>query len=548
MSAKSVKSIPLEILNQNAEPSLVSWPGSSIQEQNEESFDQISRMTAAIFSVPVVWISFQNGKSHWLKSKVGLKEAQDPFLNEICKQDIQNQSVFEIQDAKQDLRFARNPLISHDNGLRFLAGASLISNEQVQLGTLWIADRQVRDISASQKEVLSMLAKQVVTQIELKEMTQVLQQKNWDLTKTQEELKKTTQFFQQVIDSMPLGVYCKDVRGNFPVTMWNQLMAQRTGKSSSEIIGKTAHDLLPKSEADFAMQMDLKVLATGETVEVQDERIDDLCGRKVYRHSRKVPLKNEKGEIEQILVVVEDITARREAQALLIQSSKMSSLGEMAAGIAHEINNPLAIICGRSQVMKELIQSGKMNSTHALESIEKITETALRISKIISGLRAFAREGSRDPFQHTSIQEIVKNATELCSNGLKSRSIQFDVTGLSPKLSIECRSVQIIQVLLNLLNNSSDAVSKLTDKWIRLDIRELESAVEFSVTDSGTGIPLDVQERMMQPFFTTKEIGQGTGLGLSISKGIIESHKGQIWYDGSKPHTCFVVQLPKSQK
>ena len=101
------------------------------------------------------------------------------------------------------------------------------------------------------------------------------------------------------------------------------------------------------------------------------------------------------------------------------------------------------------------------------------------------------------------------------------------------------------QVLLNLLFNARDAVRDLKDKWVRLEVMNLSDFVEFSVTDSGTGISNAVRERIMQPFFTTKDVGQGTGLGLSISRGIVEAHGGRLYYDEKSQHTRFVFVIPK---
>jgi C4-dicarboxylate-specific signal transduction histidine kinase len=116
-----------------------------------------------------------------------------------------------------------------------------------------------------------------------------------------------------------------------------------------------------------------------------------------------------------------------------------------------------------------------------------------------------------------------------------------------PEVLVDCRSAQIEQVILNLLNNSADALTTLTDKWIRVDCLNLGEFVQIVVTDSGRGIAPPVVQKMMQPFFTTKEVGKGTGLGLSISVGIMEDHHGRLQYDASSPHTRFVMELPVKQ-
>lgn len=121
---------------------------------------------------------------------------------------------------------------------------------------------------------------------------------------------------------------------------------------------------------------------------------------------------------------------------------------------------------------------------------------------------------------------------------------------INPSLSleIECHSIKISQVLLNLLNNAYDAIQNQKEKWIKVEIIERQHEIDLIVTDSGNGIPVSVQKRMMQPFFTTKDIGKGTGLGLSISQGIVTSHHGKINIDNASMNTRFVITLPKRQR
>jgi signal transduction histidine kinase len=114
-------------------------------------------------------------------------------------------------------------------------------------------------------------------------------------------------------------------------------------------------------------------------------------------------------------------------------------------------------------------------------------------------------------------------------------------------LAIECRPSQIEQVIINLLNNAFDAVSPLSDKWVRLDFTNFHDKIQIAVTDSGEKISPEIVEKLMLPFFTTKEIGKGTGLGLSISKGIVEDHQGKMYFDSFSSHTRFVVELPINQ-
>lgn len=251
-----------------------------------------------------------------------------------------------------------------------------------------------------------------------------------------------------------------------------------------------------------------------------------------------------------VWVILRDKSALREDehQAKMVAGSRMSALGEMAGSIAHEINSPLATISLLSSQLQELIEDESINRPVVKEMTTEIEATTLRIAKIIRGLLLFSRDESHDPFRSTRILKIVEDTLAFCIAKFKHREIRLIINEISDSVHAECRGSQISQVLLNLLNNASDAVEELSEKWVALSVVDLDNAVEIAITDSGSGIPLPVQQKLFQPFFTTKEIGKGTGLGLGISKKLIESHGGSLSLDTKSKNTRFVLLLPKTQK
>lgn len=227
----------------------------------------------------------------------------------------------------------------------------------------------------------------------------------------------------------------------------------------------------------------------------------------------------------------------------LIHSAKMASLGEMASGMAHEINNPLTIILGKITVITTMLEELEINHPALFEEIKKIKSTTGRIGRIVKGLKTFSRGSSEDPFEATPVTRIVQETLDLCSERLKNNDIELEIDEI-PQRNIICRPGQISQVLLNLLNNANDAVENLPEKWIRLSFSiQTNNLIQIFVTDSGPGISEEVAERIMEPFFTTKEVRKGTGLGLSIAKNIIDAHGGRLWLDLDYPHTRFVIEL-----
>jgi signal transduction histidine kinase len=246
-----------------------------------------------------------------------------------------------------------------------------------------------------------------------------------------------------------------------------------------------------------------------------------------------------------IAYFLHSLEAQRES---FLYTEKMASLGEMAGSIAHEINNPLAIIQGAAQKLQIRLRNEELNREDLKHTAGMILKTAERIARIIRSLRFVARDGSTDPFANTSIRNIVDETLALCEAKLKSEDVVLDAGSIPADLYCVCRAVQISQVLINLINNAVDAIRELPEKWIRIEATLQNGSVRIAVTDSGPGIPQELAEKIMKPFFTTKGVGKGTGLGLSISRGIAHAHGGDLAIDSASPHTRFVLVLPQVQE
>ncbi len=249
--------------------------------------------------------------------------------------------------------------------------------------------------------------------------------------------------------------------------------------------------------------------------------------------------------------ITEDVVAHEiiESQRTkLVVSARLASLGEMAGGIAHEINNPLQIIVGHAAVMNSRLARGDVKPDEISASFTKISATADRIARIVKGLRTVARDGDHDPFQITSPVLFVNDALALCSEKMRRHDIdvKIDMTPLDD-VYIPCRTVQIAQVVLNLLTNAYHAAEVAPEKWIRIECAQSAHWIEIAIVDSGAGVPDAIRDKIFQPFFTTKEVGVGTGLGLSLSLSIARDHGGTIEFDRSSPNTRFVLRLPRTQ-
>ncbi len=231
------------------------------------------------------------------------------------------------------------------------------------------------------------------------------------------------------------------------------------------------------------------------------------------------------------------------SQIKLVQAAKFSALGEMAGGIAHEINNPLAVIRGRAELIEDLMQREPLDLEKLAKVSESIQKTVTRIQKIITGLLSFARDGEKSPMIEASIQQVIDETLEFCASRFKNHDVDLRVQPIEEGLTLTCRPVQISQAILNLLNNAFDAVKGSEGAFVEIAAKQNGDKVEIWITDSGKGIPDAVAEKIMHPFFTTKEVGKGTGLGLSIASGIVKSHGGEFRLDKSCPNTRFVISI-----
>lgn len=232
-----------------------------------------------------------------------------------------------------------------------------------------------------------------------------------------------------------------------------------------------------------------------------------------------------------------------EERSRSIYSGRMAALGEMAGGIAHEINSPLSVITMISEQVIKRYPDDRMTKEQVLESAVKINNTANRIAEIVTSLRSISRTGDGLPFIESDVKDIIHETLVLCKERFRSKDIhlKFDIpTEIS---SVYCRQIEVSQVLLNLLNNACDALEGFPHPTIEISISHKDDKVLIGVADNGSGIDPSIREKILTPFFTTKDVGKGTGLGLSISKGLIEANNGQLFLDTSSTLTKFVIEL-----
>ncbi len=225
----------------------------------------------------------------------------------------------------------------------------------------------------------------------------------------------------------------------------------------------------------------------------------------------------------------------------LNEAEKMAAIGTMASSIAHEVNNPLSVIKGKCYKLLKL----ESVSPECVENINKIEQMCDRISHITNGLLMLSRTQSQQDMELCNVRDFFEYSLEVCEDKLVKKGIRINIDLNQFEHSLYARPVELSHVFLNIIKNSIDEVSKLEERWIKISHEESEGFHHYLIMDSGKGISIELQNKILEPFFTTKKSGKGTGLGLSISKKIIESHGGILSLDTSCQNTCFKVSLPK---
>lgn len=229
-------------------------------------------------------------------------------------------------------------------------------------------------------------------------------------------------------------------------------------------------------------------------------------------------------------------------QTKLLESGRFVAVAQMAGGIAHDITNPLMIIEGMVDRIRKIEspEAKKLN-----DSLNRILANTQRIATVIRGVRAMAWGSEDDDIEVVDVEAMLDDVVSIAKERFRSNYTELTVKNFCGTTFIKCQRLQISQVLLNLLNNSNDAVTGLRGKrWVEIDVEKLDGKIQIAVTDNGPPVSIEVRDKILQPFFTTKKTKTHLGLGLTLSKQILDRHQGEIYFDGKAEHTRFVVRLP----
>jgi PAS domain S-box-containing protein len=367
----------------------------------------------------------------------------------------------------------------------------------------------------------------------------------------QEVLRQSEERFRSLIEQGPIGITLMD--RDYRLLKVNAALCRMLGYSETDLTGMTPLDFTHPDDRQPTIDLIERLFMAEIPMRKEEKRYIKKNGEVIWGSVTASVIHDQQGKPLYAIGMIEDITERKQleqdleaARAQAITSARLSALGTMAGGVAHEINNPLSIIHAMASDLKEIVaERGSVPPQVVARKSGAILETVERIAKIVRSLRQISREGAGDPFRPTSLAKIVTETLQICRAKFKAHGVEVILTRAIPELSVPCREVQIAQALLNLLENAFDAVLEQEgERWVRLEVEQGADSVTLSVIDSGPGILPELRSRIMEPFFTTKPVGKGTGLGLSLSKTIAEDHGGSLEYGNDRGHTGFSLVLP----
>jgi two-component system NtrC family sensor kinase len=356
------------------------------------------------------------------------------------------------------------------------------------------------------------------------------------------ELLESRNFLRALFDHLPASLYIIDHAYRLIAVNRGreQRLASPDGQSPGGLAGQICYQALFNRNDPCPECRVRETLLAGQITQRTERRrttAEDLFDWEIHSY----PILDDQGQVTQAILLEQDVTDRQRLEAILTQSEKLAAVGQLAAGVAHEINNPLTAIIANAQILhRELPPDSDLQ-----ESVDLIARAGARAAQVVRNLLDFARK-EEYRLGLTDLNDTVGRALELVQHELVARGVIVDLD-LAPSLPPILASADHLQsVWLNLLLNAIDSLDK-TPGQIRVATRRTASELQISVSDNGKGIPADHLTRIFEPFYTTKAPGRGTGLGLSVSHRIVKQHGGHIRVESQLGQgSAFTVILPAS--
>ncbi|HVU50429.1 MAG TPA: ATP-binding protein [Polyangia bacterium] len=530
----------------------------------EPEFDRITALAARLFRVPTVAIVLVDAERTWSKSRYGLALPPVPRALAFCNAAIASAEVLVVPDAAADARFAANPLVTREPGVRFYAGAPICTPDGHLIGCVELFDYRPRELSSAEREMLANLAAVVMDELELRATVGRIRRDANAPGGFRRTLSPDLEAGAGGGAHLPAFREIADLRLDFvthqlPAVIWTTDRDLHVTSSIGAALETARID--PAAIVGVSIET---VLATDET---RDALIDahrralqgdggslDWSARGRVWHCWLEPLRDAGGSAVGVIGIALDISERarlekavRDREAHVVQSDRLASLGTLAAGVAHEINNPLTyVITNVGYVAERLAALGDDRRLEEIrEALAEAQEGAQRVRQIVRDLRTYSR-GDDEGEKTVDIMRVLDWSLNMTMNEIRHRARL--VKDLAPVPGVRGTETRLGQVFINLLVNATQAMAAggTAENEIRIStMTDEDGRAVVCIGDTGPGIPPDVLDHIFEPFFTTKPTGVGLGLGLFVCHGIIKGMGGTLTAE-SPPGAgaTFVVTLP----
>ncbi len=354
----------------------------------------------------------------------------------------------------------------------------------------------------------------------------------------EDQLEATKLRYSDIIEQSADAIITLD--NNRIITSWNQGAEEILGWRRDEIIGEPVLEIIPEEllKKQELERIDSGMKYRGHVRNYETERLAKNGEKKLVNLTESY-IRDKEGKIIGRSQILRDLTDIKMREEQIQQSERLATVGHMAAGVAHEVGNPLTAISSLVQVCQR-----KTDDEFLQDQLKKVRDHIQRINKIVRDLVDFSRPSNMQA-ERVQVNEIITSAVGLLQHDARCRDVDFKLQ-LAPDLArVSCVPDQIHQVLVNLLLNAVDAMKEADEQQLTITTEQIGDRAELTVTDTGRGIKEEHKTRIFEPFFTTKEVGSGTGLGLSVSHGIINKIGGSIQVESTYGKgTTFIIQLP----
>ena len=416
-------------------------------------------------------------------------------------------------------------------------------------GALIVAFDRREDCNDSERRLIDAAAQQTALAAHICSLYQAARDTSFSLAKEVErrtaESEAQRRFIEAIIDSLPVSLYAVD--RDYRVVAWNRNRELgELGIPRGSVLGRNVFKVLTRQPRDVLEQEFSRVFETGEIERIEQET---ASGKGEIRHwlISKIPMwADSSGEVSHVITVGEEVTDRVEASRAVARAEKLAAVGRLAAGVVHEINNPLATISACAESLEARVNEGAFDNSPVVEDLREylglIRSEAFRCKSITNGLLDFSRTRAAD---HVIIElgDVIASVIRLLSHQKRRSAVEFRVEVAEGLAQVSGDPGQLQQALIALATNALDAL--VISGVLTIDARNAGDKVVVQVTDNGVGIPPENLTKIFEPFFTTKEIGKGTGLGLAVCYGILTEHGGSLDVQSTVGvGTTFTITLP----